>query len=245
MYVRLGFAVAVHVDPDILLVDEVLAVGDEHFQRKCLDKIAEFQDQGRTILFVSHSSALVEQVCSRAVVLDHGRGVFDGDPYFASHELRRILGTDTPSARPDTSEGSDLAFGRAVFSAEPGGPEVEDVEPGEPLTIRVPVTVGPRWVGEIAAVRTVVMGVGDIPIWAMTMTADDLPREPGEWLLDFTVPRCPPLKGRFVVATELSRAGGEAVAASRSQHAFGVAGRQRVGLLEVEHAVHAQTRVDA
>ena len=96
MYVRLGFAVAVHVDPDVLLVDEVLAVGDEHFARKCLDKIAEFQDDGRTILFVSHGLDLVERICSRGVVLDHGRVVYDGDPYFATGELRKILGTDVP-----------------------------------------------------------------------------------------------------------------------------------------------------
>src|SRR5215213_6809055 len=81
MYVRLGFAVAVHVDPDILLVDEVLAVGDEAFARKCLDKIGEFQREGRTILFVTHSLDLVEQICDRAIVLDHGRVVFDGDPH--------------------------------------------------------------------------------------------------------------------------------------------------------------------
>ena len=59
MYVRLGFAVAVNVDPDILVVDEVLAVGDENFQRKCMGRIKEFQDDGRTILFVTHSADLV------------------------------------------------------------------------------------------------------------------------------------------------------------------------------------------
>lgn len=79
MYVRLAFAIAVHVDPDLLLVDEVLAVGDERFQKKCMDKIREFQQEGRTILFVSHSADQVNRVCDRAVVLSHGRVVFDGD----------------------------------------------------------------------------------------------------------------------------------------------------------------------
>ncbi|GAA1728758.1 ABC-2 type transport system ATP-binding protein [Chryseoglobus frigidaquae] len=79
MYVRLAFAIAVHVDPDLLLVDEVLAVGDERFQRKCMDKIAEFQQEGRTILFVSHSADQVTRVCDRAIVLSHGRVIFDGD----------------------------------------------------------------------------------------------------------------------------------------------------------------------
>jgi len=72
MFVRLGFAVAVNVEPDILVIDEVLAVGDENFQRKCLARIKQFQDDGRTILFVTHSSELVRQICDRAVVLSSG-----------------------------------------------------------------------------------------------------------------------------------------------------------------------------
>ena len=78
MYARLGFAVAVNMDPDILLVDEVLAVGDANFQLKCLAKIREFQEEGRTIIFVSHSPDLVRAVCSTAFVLDHGRLVGQG-----------------------------------------------------------------------------------------------------------------------------------------------------------------------
>ena len=78
MYVRLAFAVAVHADPDLLLVDEVLAVGDEPFQLKCMNKIRQFQKEGRTIVLVSHSSEQVADVCTRAVVLDGGRVVHDG-----------------------------------------------------------------------------------------------------------------------------------------------------------------------
>ena len=72
MYVRLGFAVAVNVDPDILLVDEVLSVGDEAFQRKCIERVEKFQQEGRTILFVTHAADLVRRICDRAIVLDHG-----------------------------------------------------------------------------------------------------------------------------------------------------------------------------
>jgi len=78
MYVRLAFAVAVHVDPDLLLVDEVLAVGDEAFQAKCLDKIREFQTEGRTIVLVSHAARQVEEMCDRVAVLHHGSMIFDG-----------------------------------------------------------------------------------------------------------------------------------------------------------------------
>lgn len=80
MYVRLAFAVAVHSNPDILLVDEVLAVGDEPFQQKCMAKIREFQELGKTIILVSHSAHQILEVCSRTVVLEKGKVVFDGEP---------------------------------------------------------------------------------------------------------------------------------------------------------------------
>jgi ABC-type polysaccharide/polyol phosphate transport system ATPase subunit len=80
MYMRLGFAVAIHVDPEVLLIDEVLAVGDEAFTRKCLDKIAEFHRRGKTILFVTHSLGLVEKMCDDVLWLRHGRTADRGDP---------------------------------------------------------------------------------------------------------------------------------------------------------------------
>src|SRR5216683_6526763 len=80
MYMRLGFAVAIHVDPDVLLVDEVLAVGDEGFTHKCLDKFGEFRRRGRTILLVTHSLGLVERFCDEALWLDCGHVRAHGDP---------------------------------------------------------------------------------------------------------------------------------------------------------------------
>lgn len=85
MYMRLGFAVAIHVDPDVLLVDEVLAVGDEGFTHKCLDKFADFKRRGKTILLVTHSLGLVERFCDDAVWLDHGQKLAEGDP-------KRVIG---------------------------------------------------------------------------------------------------------------------------------------------------------
>jgi lipopolysaccharide transport system ATP-binding protein len=78
MYVRLAFAVAAHLEPDILIVDEVLAVGDASFQRKCLGKMGEVSDEGRTVLFVSHNMAAVRSLTSKAIWLDHGRVAADG-----------------------------------------------------------------------------------------------------------------------------------------------------------------------
>jgi ABC-type polysaccharide/polyol phosphate transport system ATPase subunit len=79
MYVRLAFAIAVNIDPDILLVDEVLAVGDEEFQHKCMNRIKQFQEDGCSIVLVSHSAEQIREMCDRVVVLNHGRIIFDGD----------------------------------------------------------------------------------------------------------------------------------------------------------------------
>jgi len=80
MYMRLGFSVAINVDPDVLLVDEVLAVGDEGFTHKCLDKFADFKRRGKTVLLVTHSLGLVERFCDEAVWIDEGRKKAEGDP---------------------------------------------------------------------------------------------------------------------------------------------------------------------
>jgi ABC-2 type transport system ATP-binding protein len=100
MYVRLAFAVAVHVDPDLLLIDEVLAVGDEPFQRKCMDRIRTFQREGRTIVLVSHALDQVAELCDHAVVLEQGRVVVDGSP----REALRTLRADYEIARQEAQE---------------------------------------------------------------------------------------------------------------------------------------------
>ena len=94
MYMRLGFAVAVHVDPDILIVDEVLAVGDEGFSLKCLDKFAEFKRRGKTILLVTHGLETVQQFCDEAVWLDGGKVCGHGDPRRVVHMYLSDIATD-------------------------------------------------------------------------------------------------------------------------------------------------------
>jgi ABC-2 type transport system ATP-binding protein len=88
MYLRLAFSVAVHTDPEVFLVDEILAVGDEPFQRKCLDKIKELSAAGKTLVVVSHDLELVSRICDRGVVLQHGNVVFDGPIQAAVARLR-------------------------------------------------------------------------------------------------------------------------------------------------------------
>jgi ABC-type polysaccharide/polyol phosphate transport system ATPase subunit len=126
MYVRLGFAVAIHVDPDVLLVDEVLAVGDEGFTHKCLDKFADFKRRGKTILLVTHSLGLVERFCDEALWLDAGRVKGSGDP-------KRIIGAYlTDIGRREEQE---LAAGdtRARESASAAG-----VSPDQPAAAVLP-----------------------------------------------------------------------------------------------------------
>ncbi len=88
MQLRLGFAIAIHIDPDILIVDEVLAVGDYEFQQKCLERIAMFQSQGKTLLFVSHDMTAVRRFCDRAIWLQKGQMLADGpvDEIIAAYE---------------------------------------------------------------------------------------------------------------------------------------------------------------
>ncbi|MBW3668039.1 MAG: ABC transporter ATP-binding protein [Actinobacteria bacterium] len=163
MYVRLGFAVAVNMDPDVLLVDEVLAVGDENFQRKCLDRVKRFQREGRTIVFVTHSADLIRQVCDRAAVLDHGVLVALGTPGEAVRAYREhLLQTDraheveqlAPALDEDTAETDASVEVDDGLSAQerkrnfklritdvrmehPGAGERPYLLPGEPLAIRV------------------------------------------------------------------------------------------------------------
>jgi len=145
MYVRLAFAVAVHVDPDILLVDEVLAVGDEPFQRKCMDRIRSFQHEGRTIVLVTHGLDTVAEICDRAVVLESGRVIADGEP----RDALRVLRSEFEQSRHDDIERQQAADqhdspeiprahieGIEVFSS---GTLVREVPVGAPLTVRVHV----------------------------------------------------------------------------------------------------------
>lgn len=115
MYVRLGFAVAVNVEPDVLLIDEVLAVGDERFQEKCLDRIHEFQTEGRTIVVVSHSAAMLRQICDRVVVLENGKVVTVGLPGEAIRAFRDcLLAGEVPVALPPVEDEEAGAVGSVV-----------------------------------------------------------------------------------------------------------------------------------
>jgi len=99
MYMRLAFAVAAHLEPEILLVDEVLAVGDAAFQKKCLGKMDDVAKEGRTILFVSHNMNAIQRLCSKCLLLEHGRVTSYGN---TTDVVRKYLAMDRPDAAPST-----------------------------------------------------------------------------------------------------------------------------------------------
>ncbi|MEO2107507.1 MAG: polysaccharide ABC transporter ATP-binding protein [Actinomycetota bacterium] len=116
MYVRLGFAIAVHVDPDILLVDEVLAVGDQTFQERSLSRMQAFADAGKTVVLVSHDLGSIESLCDRVILLEAGKVVFDGPSAQALAEYQRRLAAghgatlevpDLPELSPHAKEGEE------------------------------------------------------------------------------------------------------------------------------------------
>ena len=149
MYVRLAFAVAVHTDPDLLLVDEVLAVGDEAFQRKCMDKIHEFQREGRTIILVSHSAAQVMEICDEGVVLKNGEVAFIGSAAEATKVHREILeGKRKRVAEAAAAEAAvenektpavENATIRSVEVVDVSGIATGDVNPGDDIEIVIHV----------------------------------------------------------------------------------------------------------
>jgi ABC-2 type transport system ATP-binding protein len=138
MYVRLAFAVAVHVDPDVLLVDEVLAVGDEPFQRKCMARIKRFQQEGRTIVLVTHALDQVVEFCNRAVVLENGHVIVDGTAREATKVLRADFDEQRSAEQAASGPGS-LARVLSVQALTLDGRPVLESRPDEDLVLRVTV----------------------------------------------------------------------------------------------------------
>jgi lipopolysaccharide transport system ATP-binding protein len=142
MTMRLGFAIAAFLEADVLLLDEVFAVGDESFQRKCFGVIAAFKERGGTIMFVSHDASAVERLCDRAVLLHDGSVAFDGPVHEAITRYRRALAEDGdgPVARDGTHAGSGEARVASARLVAADGEERDRFLAGEPFGLDVTVT---------------------------------------------------------------------------------------------------------
>lgn len=205
MLVRLGFAIAIHSDPDVLIADEVLAVGDEHFQRRCIQRIDQFTQAGKTIVVVSHSLELVRQLCSRAVWLDHGRLCAAGPPdevvvAYAEAMAQR----DGASQRLDPRRwGSGaVAFTRVELLDGDGRPS-QLFHTGEPFTIRMhyhaPCRVErPVFGVAIHAGQTLLLSGPNTRHSRFT-----IPWVEGPGHVDFTVPEMPLLRGNYYVSVSV------------------------------------------
>lgn len=209
MYVRLAFAVAVHVDPDLLLVDEVLAVGDEPFQRKCMERIHDFQLEGRTIVLVTHSMSQIGELCDRAVVLEHGHVVADDAPDIAMRVLRQGF----ESARQEEEQRRDE---KHVAESEPvvapvaevvgvemfdtSGRAVQEIDTGDTLRITVtyraerPITDWRAGIRIDTTLGQVIYGTNTV------FSGVDLPDLVGERRVEFTVPDVNLTAGQYYVA---------------------------------------------
>jgi ABC-2 type transport system ATP-binding protein len=214
MYVRLGFAVAVNVDPDVLVVDEVLAVGDENFQRKCLDRIKSFQDDGRTILFVTHAPDLIRQVCDRAMVLDAGHLLGYGLP---GEEIRLFreqliepaleLQTEEAAAEPPTPAGGRIHVSHVEIT-HPGIGSRSYMLPGEPLTVQVAFDADDA-VDDVVIALEIRNRDGDLVFGTDTeILEQDFDAPAGSGRADFTFESIPLLDGRYEVSIGIRGKGG-------------------------------------
>ncbi|HZU60050.1 MAG TPA: ABC transporter ATP-binding protein [Solirubrobacteraceae bacterium] len=206
MLVRLGFAVAAHIDADVLLIDEVLAVGDEAFQRKCLRRIAERIEEGATLVLVSHSPATIERACRRVVVLDGGQVTYDGPTAQGLRFYHRQLGLEEAEpAMAGLPSGAPLAIAQARLEDGEGQPR-QIFAPGERL--RAALLLDP--VPAAAEEREVelVIEVRQFPDRPVFRTAQTTPTGAGRRQVSFEIPRLNLLGGDYDLAVGV-REGGE------------------------------------
>ncbi|HEX6491180.1 MAG TPA: ABC transporter ATP-binding protein [Gaiellaceae bacterium] len=207
MYMRLGFSVATHLDPDILLLDEVFAVGDEAFQRKCFGKIFELRDSGKTLVFVSHSAPAVERLCERAILLQQGRVARDGVTKDVVAEYQRLLAMEESPAERGVGLrewGTGDAHVVRVSLEGPDGIERREFLSGAPLAVRLTVAVErevepPRIGVEFRDASGGLLGANEIDARQLGWDAGSREAE-----VLFEVPRLPFLKGLFRLSVGLA-----------------------------------------
>ncbi len=216
MYVRLGFAVAVSIDPDILVVDEVLAVGDERFQRKCMERVRQFQAEGRTIILVSHSPDQVRSICGRALVMDGGRMITIGSPGEAVRQFRekllevgdvlpigvhedpQVANGATESPTPTAPDGRPLHLTQ-VSAHYPGEADRPYLQAGDPLKVSVGFEAARRLDGVEFALEVRHESIGTLFKTDTGILGQRFDLDPGPGSVEFSFPTFPLLDGRYEI----------------------------------------------
>lgn len=243
MYVRLAFAVAVHVDPDLLLVDEVLAVGDEPFQRKCMDKIRSFQAEGRTIVLVSHSADQVGDLCDRAVLLRNGVIETDDVPSVAIRALRE--GFEEDRREKEQRHGGDRSGGPrgTIASVElqtTSGTPLTEMRSGEDVVARVEVDLTEpieSWMVGLALETP--LGQRVFHVNSHTSGVDLVPGK-GRHVVEYRLPALQLGAGRYVVRVGVAEVNGEMIDLQPQAALLDVvSGNLGNGLLDVRATVTA------
>jgi lipopolysaccharide transport system ATP-binding protein len=199
MYMRLGFAVAVHLDPEIILVDEAFAVGDENFQRKCLRKLRDFQKRGVTIVLVSHDLHLVEQLCQRACLLEQGSVVSTGHPseVIAHYHELAGAGVGIPGARR-WGTGEIEILGIEFLSAR--GEVTSTVRTRDAFTLRVHYRAKARVERPVFGLAFHEEHGAHLSGPNTKMSGFPIPSVAGEGALEYRIEHLPFLPGRYIVS---------------------------------------------
>jgi ABC-type polysaccharide/polyol phosphate transport system ATPase subunit len=238
MYVRLGFSVAAHLDPDIVLLDEVLAVGDVAFQAKCLDRIAELRKTGRTIIFVSHDLASVYRICDRALLLDRGAVLMDGAPRAVIDQYQKMTFAD---------QGASLAA-----EADPGkpaecvsisfhSPDSDTIRTGYPMVARL----GYRASARVESVTFRISFYWPSGYLCSQLTNEssgaDLAVDAGSGVIEFHCPTLPVVPGLYRVDVGIETNGQELDLRQRAATLVVEAGIPATGDFYIENAFSVRT----
>lgn len=206
MYVRLGFAIAAHLDPDILLLDEVLAVGDAAFQAKCLDRITELRKDGRTLVFISHDLAAVYRLCDRALLVNQGRILADGLPRQVIDHYQQMTFADQGTSLQEHPSTARPAECTSVAFSAPGFPEVRT---GYPMTARLGYRASTSIPNAVFRI-SIYWPSGYLCSQLTTESkARDFSLEPGTGTIEFRCPKLPIVPGLYRVDLEIESHGRE------------------------------------
>ena len=207
MYVRLGFAVAIHTNPDLLLVDEVLAVGDANFQHKCMNSIFSFRDQGGTLLFVSHDLATIQRICNTAIWLEDGYIQAIGQPVdvvmaYTEHMARKETASESGPATPSAAHrwGSGKVRISRLQLCDANGDEAQQFYAGHPMVVRMHFAIADGVSRPIfgLAIHT---GSGIHVTGPNTeFGGAELPTLTGTGVLEYRIPALPLLAGEYLLS---------------------------------------------